>query len=74
MTHDLDSLIKDVEAIKARNHRVELEKTREISLARKLRIAVITYILLGLYMYAIGDQRRYLNAIVPTVGFVIGSM
>ena len=65
--HDLASLAKEVEAIKARNHRVELEKKRETSLARKLWIAALTYALPGAYMCAIGDQRWYLDAIVPTV-------
>ena len=74
MEHNINSLAAEVEAIKARNNRVELEKKRETSMARKLWIALITYVLLGAYMYFLGQQRWYLDAIIPTAGFVIGGM
>lgn len=61
----------EIEQIKSRNKRVELEKKRETSVARKLWIAIITYVLLGGYMYFLGQQRWYLDAIVPTVWFVL---
>ena len=67
MTHDLDSLIKDVEAIKARNHRVELEKAREISMARKFWISLITFIVISVYLYLIGETTWLFDALGATL-------
>jgi len=62
----ITSLQHEIDQIKSRNHRVELEKKWETSFARKAALAVITYVILGAYMYLIGAERRYLDALVPT--------
>lgn len=69
----LEDMQKEIDQIKKRNNRVELEKKREMSLLRKVSVALITYILLGAYMYFIWIETRYLDALVPTLGFVIGT-
>ncbi len=42
-------LEKEIENIKERNHRVELDKKWETSLVRKICICVLTYIIVVLY-------------------------
>lgn len=66
-------LEKRVEKLEARNKRVELDKAWEISWTRRVIILVLTYIVLGLYLWVIGVNKPWLNAIVPSVGFVLST-
>lgn len=40
----MEELVKEIEQIKQRNHRVELDKAWETSAIRKLCICVLTYL------------------------------
>lgn len=60
--------------VEERNARVEGEKRWETSLARKVSIAVITYITLALYFAFVLQVNPWINAIVPTVGFLLSTM
>jgi len=64
---------KEIELIKERNKRVELDKAWETSVTRKIIIALSTYVALFIYMWAIGIEKAYLHAIVPTVGFLLST-
>jgi hypothetical protein len=67
-------LEKRVEKIEARNSSVELNKAWETSLTRKILIAVFTYLAIALYFkYAIKID-PWINAIVPTVGFLFSTL
>lgn len=61
-------------AIEARNKRVELEKAWETSWTRRLTIGVMTYIVVALYLMAIGNERPFINALVPPIGFVLSTL
>ena len=59
--------------IESRNQRVELDKAWETSRTRRLLLTLFTYLALGIYMWAIGISRPFLNSIVPAVGFMIST-
>ncbi|MFA5270300.1 MAG: hypothetical protein WC400_01660 [Patescibacteria group bacterium] len=70
--------MKDIEqrikAIEERNRSVEIDKAWEISWARRIVLVVLTYLSIGIYMWAIKLPWPWLNAIVPAVAFVISTL
>ena len=71
MQDKIEQLEKDIEVIKKRNIGVEADKEWETSWFRRLLVAIFTYLSIGIYMSAIHIDRAWLNAIVPTVGFLL---
>ena len=69
---ELKDLEKEIENIKERNKRVELDKRWETSWTRKICICVLTYIVVIIYSYVI---RKYdnilLSSLVPVIGFTL---
>ena len=61
-------------AIEQRNARVELEKSWETSWFRRSLIATFTFVTIGAYMSAIGVSRPWLNAVIPTTGFLLSTI
>ncbi len=74
MENRITRIENDLRKIEERNNRVELDKAWETSLTRKVLIAVTTYLPMGLYMQAIGVSQPWLNAIVPTLGFLLSTL
>lgn len=70
----LPELSKEIETIKDRNKKVELDKTWETSKTRKLFLIIFTYIAIGLYLRAINIENPWLNAVVPSVGFFLSTL
>ncbi len=70
----LEQLKKDVEAIKARNLRVEADKAWETSTFRKVLILITTYILASATMYMIGVPNFYISSLIPTLGFFLSTL
>lgn len=56
----IETLVKDIEEIKQRNTRVEIDKAWETST--------------GLYIIAVGIELPWLNAVVPSVGFFLSTL
>lgn len=67
-------LERRVAAIEERNRRVEGDKAWERSVARRLVIAVITYLIVLSYGCTMGADRPFLTAVVPTVGFLLSTI
>ena len=65
---------KEIKAIKERNLRVEADKAWEVSKTRKVLIAIFTYIIIVLFFWFAGLVNPFVNAIVPTVGFVLSTL
>jgi hypothetical protein len=65
---------KEIEIIKQRNKRVEADKAWEISLFRKVIIAVMTYLIVVLFLWTIKVNDYWLNALVPTAGFILSTL
>lgn len=66
--------MKSVEEILKRNTRVELDKAWETSVTRRGIIASITYSVAVVFMMRIGVPDPYLNALVPTGGYLLSNL
>ena len=67
-------LNKEVQKIKERNSKVEADKAWETSLARKLLIALLTYFVIVLFFHFARLPNPFVNAIVPTMGFLLSTL
>ena len=70
----IESLEKEIEKLKKRNRKVEIDKSWETSLTRRGLLIVFTYLAIGLYLNAIHIENPWLNAIVPSVGFLLSTL
>lgn len=68
---ELDSRLKIIEL---RNRRVTIDKEWETSIARRCLILFLTYFLIGSYMTIIGVARPWLNAVIPSVGYLLSTV
>ena len=64
----------EIKSIKERNARVEADKAWERSYTRRLLLLVFTYLAIGLYLNAINIPNAWLNAIVPSVAFLLSTL
>ena len=72
---NFEELEKEIEQIKQRNKKVELDKAWETSWVRKICIAVLTYFVVVLYSYIINKfSNIWLSSLVPVFGFMISTM
>lgn len=60
--------------IEDRNLNVEKDKAWETSLTRKILIAIFTYLAIALYLKFILRIDPWINAIVPTLGFLLSTL
>jgi hypothetical protein len=65
---------KEILTIKERNNKVEADKAWETSLFRRITIALMTYVVIVLFFWIIEVQNFWLNALVPTAGFVFSTL
>lgn len=71
----MKNLEKEIEQIKNRNKRVEQDKAWETSYARKIAIAILTYLVVVLYSYLISKVSNiFLTSLVPVIGFVLSTL
>ena len=71
----MENLEKEIENIKNRNKRVELDKAWETSLTRKICIMILTYIVVLIYSYLIKKiQNIFLRSLVPVIGFFLSTL
>lgn len=68
-----DQLQKELDLIKARNKKVELDKAWETSISRKIIIAILTYIVIVIFFIIADLPNPYINSIVPTAAFLIST-
>ncbi len=71
---ELQELEKEVNLIKERNERVEMDKKWETSYARRGLLILFTYLAIGIYLNAIKVSNPWLNAIVPAVAFLLSTL
>jgi len=65
---------KEIEKIKQRNKRVEIDKAWETSWIRKILIAILTYIVVVLFFYFAELPRPFVNSIVPSLAFLLSTI
>lgn len=69
------NLEKEIELIKERNRRVELDKLWETSWTRKTCIMILTYIVVIIYSYLIKKfDNIFLSSLVPVIGFTLSTL
>jgi len=61
-------------AIEARNKRVEIDKAWETSWTRRLLVGGLTYLVVVVYLAIIHNDRPFINALVPPIGFVLSTL
>lgn len=65
----------EIEKIKERNARVELDKRWETSWTRRLVICILTYIVVLVYSITINKiSNVWLSSIVPVIGFTLSTL
>ena len=70
----LEKLEQEIQLIKERNKRVEVDKAWETSIMRRILLVIFTYISIGLYMFVIKVEKPWLNAIIPSIGFLLSTL
>ena len=68
------NLQEEIELIKGRNKRVELDKRWEMSWVRRLVIAAFTYIVAGIWLVIIEVNNPWLNAFIPTGAYILSTL
>ncbi len=72
---DNKDLENEIEKIKERNKKVELDKAWETSWTRKICICTLTYIVVVIYTYIINKFNNiWLSSLVPVIGFTLSTM
>lgn len=73
--NEIENLKKDIEEIKSRNRKVELDKKWETSNLRKISICVLTYIVVLIYSVLVNKKGNvFLNSAVPVIGFFLSTL
>lgn len=70
---DLEFIKQEIQDIKQRNKRVELDKAWEVSLARKIIILILTYFIVLIIFITAQIPRPFINSVVPTAAFAIST-
>ena len=70
----IQELKKEIQEIKERNKRVERDKLWETSITRKFLIAILTYLVIALFLYMVNIPKPLINSIVPTIAFIISTL
>lgn len=68
------SIESRIKTIENRNKRVEEDKAWETSWTRRLTIAGLTYIVVLMYLFLIENENPWINAVVPSVGFLLSTL
>lgn len=72
---EIEDLKKEIESIKERNKRVELDKRWETSWTRKICICILTYIVVIIYSYVVRNYDNILlSSLVPVIGFTLSTL
>ena len=65
----------EIEQIKLRNKKVELDKSWETSWTRRICICVLTYLVVVLYSVCINKiSNIWLSSFVPVIGFTLSTL
>ena len=70
---EIEELKKEIDLIKDRNQKVQLDKAWETSLFRVFFITGITYIVIAIVFYLIGVENFLVNALIPTIGYYLST-
>lgn len=72
---EIKELEEEIENIKDRNKKVELDKKWETSWTRKICICILTYIVVIIYSYIVRNYDKiFLSSLVPVIGFTLSTL
>lgn len=72
---EINDLEKEVNQIKQRNKKVELDKKWETCWTRKMCICILTYVIVVIYSYIIKNTDNiFLSSLVPVIGFTLSTL
>ena len=72
---DNKELENEIEKIKERNKKVELDKAWETSWTRKICICILTYIVVVIYSHLTNKINNiWLSSLVPVIGFTLSTV
>ena len=72
---EIEDLKNEIESIKERNKRVELDKRWETSWTRKICICILTYIVVIIYSFVVRNYDNiFLSSLVPVIGFTLSTL
>ena len=63
-----------IKSIEERNRKVEYDKAWELSYFRRFLLTLFTYISIGFYLQSVNIPQPWLNAIVPSVAFMLSTL
>jgi preprotein translocase subunit SecF len=70
----MNDITEELEKIKERNSRVEIDKAWETSWTRRISIMVLTYIIASVWLWVIGEEYVFLKSVVPTLGYLLSTL
>ena len=70
----MKTLEERLDALESRNKRVEADKKWETSLERRAALLGLTYVVMGVFLTLIDAARPWVNAIVPSLGFLLSTL
>ena len=68
------NLKKEIESIKERNARVEADKAWEVSWTRRIIVALLTYLVIVLFIFVLNLPNPFISALIPTAGFLLSTL
>lgn len=72
---EIKDIEKEIDNIKTRNKRVELNKKWETSWIRRICICILTYIVVVIYSYIVRNYDNiFLSSLVPVIGFILSTL
>ena len=70
----MQTIEERVQKIEERNRAVEMDKAWEKSLARRIILMIFSYLAIAIFFIIIKVESPWINAIVPTVGFLLSTL
>jgi hypothetical protein len=70
----MDNLEQRLQKIEERNQKVEIDKAWETSWTRRIILAIFTYLAIGIYLWLIKIPNSWLNAVVPSIAFLLSTL
>lgn len=67
-------LADKIDMIERRNAAVTVDKQWETSWTRKIGIIILTYLVVLIYLFVIGNDNPWINACVPPAGFLLSTL
>lgn len=69
MSDEIQQIKRDIELIKERNKRVEVDKAWETSFARAVIVIFLTYLIAVATLFVIQNEHPFRNAFIPALAF-----